>query len=244
MANNKDKKGSFDIVGKIKHFILDPIKTPKEADARIKELLPYLGVSFGAALLFIILGIAIEAISGVFNVLGYICMLPVFLFGFCMFRAFQLKKKLGDMQCKKCGTIITYGDNVQYHTTRCNFNTTVNKTENKKAGMDLKVRGYEHNTVQFECTCQQCGTQKSFSKSFTPVDVEITKTGVSALNADLLLSQMKSDMEIAWKNNFEGASSDYRFKVRKPLDKLVTEFWNDDGTASKIGNTTVSASKK
>ena len=241
MSDNK--KTPFNIVGKIKHFILDPIKSPEEADARKKELLPYLGISFGAAALFIILGMAIEPIKIVFDILGYLCVGLTLMFGFFMFRAFQLKKKLGNLQCPKCQTIIN-GDNVTFVVKSCNFRITENKSQNPKAGMDLILHGFEHTTVEITCKCQECGTDKTFTECFKTVDVEISRKGVSALNADLILSQMRADLEIAQKSGFEGVSGDYKFKTKKTAEQMVKDYFADDGTASRIGNTTVTASKK
>ena len=186
---------------------------------------------------------AIEPIKIVFDILGYLCVGLTLMFGFFMFRAFQLKKKLGNLQCPKCQTIIN-GDNVTFVVKSCNFRITENKSQNPKAGMDLIMHGFEHTTVEITCKCQECGTDKTFTECFKTVDVEISRKGVSALNADLILSQMRADLEIAQKSGFEGVSGDYKFKTKKTAEQMVKDYFADDGTASKIGNTTVTASKK
>lgn len=241
MSDVKKKTGNL-----IKHFILDPIKTPKEASARIKELIPYLAISFGGVVLFILLANLIEPVKTIFNILGYLCMACVFFFGWCMFRAIQLKKKLSNLECSNCKNIIKYDNNVKYKVDSGEFKVTEHKTQNSKAGMDIYVDGWEFATVTINCKCQECGTEKSFHHLFTTIKVESKKKiGVSALNADLLLSQMANEMKLHYKNRFaDASSSDYRIKKNMTLDQAVKEYFCDDGTASKIGNTTVTASKK
>lgn len=240
MSDKKKQAGNF-----IKHFLLDPIKTPSEASARIKELIPYLAISFGGVVVFILLGNLIEPVKIVFDIIGYLCMACVFFFGWCMFRAIQLKKKLGNLECSNCKNIIKYDDNVSYKINLQKFNITQHKTQNSKAGMDIYVSGFEQVGMTITCKCQECGTEKTFNHIFNPIKVEgKKKIGVSALNADLLLQDMEKTMMAHYQTRFANAPSDYKIKKNVTVDQAVKEYFCDDGTASKMGSTTVTATKK
>lgn len=229
MANEKNKAGNI-----IKHFLKDPVKTTAEASARIKETIPYLSISFGAVCVFLILGMLIEPIKAVFNVLGFVCMAGVFLFGLCLFRAIQAKKRLANLECSNCKTVIKYDDNVTYKINTQSFNIQEFKNNNQKAGVDVYIIGRELIGVTISCKCQECGTVKEFSHIFKTIEVESEKhTGISSLNADLLLRDMKDLMRQHYETRFANAAADYKIKINKTIDKAIKDYFCDDGTVYK-----------
>ncbi len=232
MSNQKEK-----VTNIIKRFLTEPIKTPKEASARIKELTPYLAVSFGAVCVFLILGMLIEPVKVVFNILGFVCMAGVFLFGFCMFRAIQLKKKLANLECTNCKNIIAYDDNVTCEISNQKFSMSEHKSDNQKGGMDVYITGMETVGVNISCKCQQCGTVKTFHHVFMPIRVESKKRmGVPSLNADAVLRDMKVLMQRNYETRFANAGTDYKIKSNMTVDQAVRQYFCDDGTVYSATN--------
>lgn len=244
MAKEKKTVDPKNFLEKIKFFLTEPVKSSAEADARKKELIPYTLISFGVVVVFLILGMAIEPIKIVFNIIAYIAMFFVFVFGWCLFKAITLKKKFADLECSNCKTVIKYSPDFKIDVKNKSFSTSESKTQNSKAGIDIEVTGIETSSVTITCKCQECGTEKTLNKMFTTVYASMSQKGVSALTADILILDMKKTLQAAYENGFANCSSDIKIKTNTTAEREVVKYFNEDGTAGKTPWGTVTKTKK
>ncbi len=243
---SEQKKETKNPIAKLaQHFFLDPIKTPKEADARIKEILPFLGGFFGGVILFILLGNLLEAVKVLFNILGYISMAGVFIFGFFLFRAIKTKSRLKKLQCEKCQEIIDFNGLLGYTTTTDDLQLLDSKVQTQNGTFDVSVKAVERKTFRMQCKCQKCGTEKSVSQLFelAKVSVPVVK-GVHPQNVVATLTDMRNRIQAAYENDhFKNARSyNVHVELNKTDEEVIHDFFFDDGAANKTPIGTVSKS--
>ena len=244
MAKENKTINPKNFLEKIKFFLTEPVKSSAEADARKKELIPYTLISLGIVVIFLILGMAIAPIKIVFDIIAYIAMFFVFVFGWCLFKSITLKKKFADLECSNCKTVIKYSPDFKIDVKNKSFSISDKKTQNSKAGIDIEVTGIETSSVSIGCKCQECGTEKQLNKIFTTVHCTMSQRGVSALTADLIIMEMKKTMQAAYDNGFANCSSDIKIKTNTTAAREVVKYFNEDGTAGKTPWGTVTKTKK
>ncbi len=240
----KDKKAPA-LVEKIKYFLTEPIKGSADAKKRQKELLPYFFIPLAAAFVFIGLGMAIEPVKIVFDILGYVSLFFTFVFGWCLYKAIALRKKFADLECDKCKTVIKYSPEFTFDTSKRDFTITDSQVQNSKAGVDITVRGVEIVGVAIHAKCQSCGEPKTITKAFKTVHVEAYEKGVSALGAEIRIAQMKKAMQDAYDCGFEKSSIKLIKKVEPiTVEQAIINYFDEDGTAGKTPWGTVTKTKK
>lgn len=244
MSNEKKPINPLNLLGKIKYFLTEPVKNSAEANARKKELIPYTFITLGAVIVFMILGMLIEPIKIVFNIISFIGIFFVFIFGWCLFKAISLKKKFKDLECENCKTVIKYTPDFKIDVARKSFSFSEEKTSNSSAGINIKVTGSEFSSVSVECKCQECGTVKKLNKTFKTVGCSMSQNGVSALSADILIMEMKKSMQAAYDNGFVNCSSEIKVDTNITAEEAVRRYFNEDGTAGKTPWGTVTKSQK
>lgn len=244
MSDKKNEYTPKNFIAKMKYFLIEPVKNSKEADARKKEIMPFFFISLGATVLFIILGSIIKPIAMIFNVIGYIGMFFVFVFGWCLYKAISLKKKFKDLECSKCGTVIKYSPDFTITEKNKSFSISDKKTENSKAGLDLEVSGHEATNVEIIAKCQECGTEKTVTKLFTTLSCTMVRRGVSALSADMVIMEMRKVMQQAYDNGMENVPSEIKVSTKTTGEKEMIAYFKEDGTASNTPYGRVTATKK
>ncbi len=144
----------------LKNDVKSPVKTPEEATARKKK--------FGKLALYCVAGIVgfgalslIPVVGGVFTVFVIISGLCAAFCGFMWFVANKISKKFKDIFCEKCNTRIVYGDNVSFDVLG-KRNVQTSSSSGNHAEAQLK----EYTKVKINCTCQNCGAEKSFEHEF------------------------------------------------------------------------------
>lgn len=232
---SEQKKEKTNPVAKFfQHFIMDPIKTPAEADARIKELLPFVGGFAGGVILFILLGMWIKPVKDLFNVLGFICMAGVFVFGFFMTRAFQVKSRLKKLQCDKCKTVITYGENVTITKADVSFSVSVSKKE--LSNKDIRIMGVarEYAHVTAACKCQKCGAEKTLRETFLLCEAQTpSEDHPNTVLLEMPVERLRKQIQNCVDNNLENAKDmGVKVSARKTPASALYEFFSDDGSAS------------
>lgn len=243
MSEKQNNKNHFNPVEKIKYFLLEPVKSSADAEARKKELIPYVAVSVSAAFVLIGLGMLIEPIKIVFDILGYIAMAATFLFGWCLFKAISLKKKLAKLECTNCKTIIKYSPDTKIEVTNKRFTISDSRKENPKAGVDITVSGDEYTHVAITCKCQKCGTEKVINEMFVTARCEMRKNA-AIINADIVAMELRKIMQAAYDSDFTACPGDLEITKRTDAEKEVIAFFNEDGTAGKTPFGTFSKTKK
>ena len=88
----------------LKHIVKDPINTIAEADARKKEIMPWLFGSIALAVVANVLGGAVDALSFL-TIFGLIGIFATMFFGFLLFVANSAKKRFEVLTCDKCNTL-------------------------------------------------------------------------------------------------------------------------------------------
>lgn len=241
--SNEKKAPAF--IEKIKYFLTEPIKGSADAKKRQKEVLPYFLIPLAAAFVFIGLGMAIEPIKIVFDILGYVSLFFAFVFGWCLYKAISLKKKFAELECDKCKTVIKYSPEFTFDVTSRKFTITDSQVQNSKAGVDITVRGIEIIGVVIHAKCQSCGEPKTITKAFTTAHVEAYANGISALGAEIRIAQMKKAMQEAYDCGFKTSSIDLNKKIAPiTAEKAVIDYFDEDGTAGKTPWGTVTKTKK
>ena len=232
--SDQKKDAKNPIVKLVQHFIMDPIKTPTEADARIKEILPFLGGFFGGVILFILLGNWIPPVKTLFNIVGYICMAGVFAFGFFLFRAVKAKSHLKKLQCNNCKEVITYGDNISIASEKISISVNVEKKElsNKKIRVQATAREYAY--LEVLCKCQKCGTEKTLRENFRLRSAETnSEDHVNSIELGLAAERLRAQMQECVDNNFENADRlNIHVSARKTPSVALYEFFSDDCAAN------------
>lgn len=229
----------------MQHFVLDPIKTPAEADKRIKEILPVLGGAFAGVILFILLGNWIEPVKWLFNILGYLCMAVVFVFGFFFYKAFTNKKRLQKLMCDGCKEVMGY-DAYMGHSINekaSGLHITDHKEQKNDGNFKVSVSANETKTFHIRCRCPKCGAEKEISQLFTMAKVKVLpKTNIHPVQLNLVLGEMRAAIQNAYKDNHFAKASEYGVSVEmcQSDEKAIVDFFTDDGSASNtpIGKVT------
>lgn len=242
--SDQKKENKNPIAKLVQHFVMDPIKTPAEATARIKEILPFLGGFLGGVILFLLLGDWIPAVKTVFDVLGYICMAGVLAFGFFLFRAIKTKSRLNKLQCENCKEIIAYSGFLGYEISTDNLQMLEHKNQNKNGGYDVDVKAIERKTFVMNCKCQNCGTEKRISELFTLAKVSTPKVTVRAQDVAATIADMKQRIQSAYADDHFNNAKAYGVKVDLNLtqEKAIRDFFCDDGAANKTPVGTITKS--
>ena len=230
----------------VQHFVLDPIKTPAEADKRMKEILPILGIAFGCVIIFILLGNWIEPVQTLFNILGYISMAVVFAFGFFLYKAFTAKKRLKKLQCNNCKEVITYGENVSIQNSKVSFTVSVEKKELSDHTIRVTAYAREYANLEVLCKCQKCGTEKVLRETFRLCEASTGSEDCppDATAVTLVANKLEERMRACVATNLENAGDlGIRVGQRKTPQTALREFFTDDGSASKTPIGTFTKSK-
>ena len=102
----------------LKHMWKDPITTIDEANARKKEVLPWLFGSIGVA----VLGAGLSNVKGLdfLMFVGIIGIFGVMAFGFMLFIIKKAKQKFEALTCNHCNTMATFENAEKYvNSPRC-----------------------------------------------------------------------------------------------------------------------------
>lgn len=208
----------------LKHLIKDPVNTVEEAKGRRKEIYPLLYMSIGLALVFVLVSLIpkVGDIVMLFNIIPIVgLMLSIFLISV----AKKIEKKFINLECSNCKTRIAYNGDVSYKVIKRTYNVTKSKTQNARAGIDIKVIGKEAADVEITCKCQECGTIKTFSERFRTAEC-VKSDNVSLINADLMLANYEKDIRAEQAAGFDG-STGAKITYKHDLDKLVKDYFGN-----------------
>lgn len=163
------KKKATGFLGYLKHLVKDPVKTVPEAKQRWKEVLRFLMISLIITVAPIIIMMILKFLPNeVMQIVIKIVTVPVivgvvgtiFSAILCLLLA-KVTAVLKLRECTNCKEQITYGDNIKYNVLR-----EWEKKEVTTKNGTTHVRQTEMAEVEFQCTCQKCGTSKQFKQEF------------------------------------------------------------------------------
>lgn len=162
------------IIEKLKHMWKDPINTIEEANARKKEILPWLYGCIGAVVLFC--GLSSVGPLGFLKIFGLVAIFGVMAFGFMLFVIKKAKQKFQALICDKCNVmaeIKTPEDFAKY----VNYTVGAHKAEyrgishpasNNGVISKVEAKGSATVVVSIDLKCPHCGKVKHLLYTITP----------------------------------------------------------------------------
>ena len=198
----------------LKHLVKDPITTIAEADARKKEIMPFLYGSLGALALGLILQLAAKL--DFMAVLSFIGLAATAFFGFLLWVVKKAKERFEGLTCSKCNTLAeikTPEDFSKYisfvvESDEATFKGySGNKEPTDGVYSVVKYTGSSKAVVAVDLICPNCGEVKHLKYTCKPFEchAEAKKVGV------LRFQEVAGSLEAAVRN----AVDDYNTPDKK-----------------------------
>lgn len=186
-------KGMGNPIAYLKHLVKDPINTIAEADARKKEIMPWLYGSIALAVVPSVLGGAVDALSFL-TIFGMIGIFATIFFGFLLFVIKKAKEKFKALTCNKCNKmaeIKTPEEFAKYVSYTVGKNEAVFKGISHPAsnnGVVSEITASANATVQveIELKCPHCGATKKLLYTIVPFKCSAKETKVAVRDVELV----------------------------------------------------------
>ncbi|MBQ9769370.1 MAG: hypothetical protein IJW27_04120 [Clostridia bacterium] len=208
MASNMDKKndtkkeggkGMGNPIAYIKHLMKDPINTIAEADARKKEIMPWLYGSIALAVVPSVLGGVIDALSFL-TIFGMIGILATMFFGFLLFVIKKAKEKFKALTCNKCNKmaeIKTPEEFAKYisYTVGKNeavFNGVSHPASNNGVVDTVTATASASVNVVIELKCPHCGEVKKLNYAISPFKCTAKQTKVAVRDVEFVKANLEN----------------------------------------------------
>ena len=205
--NNATKKEGGKGVGNpiayFKHLVKDPINTIAEANARKKEILPWLFGSIGLA-------VAGAGLSNIKNldflmIFGLIGIFATMFFGFLLFVIKKAKEKFKALTCNKCNTLAeikSREDFEKYITYTIGKNEAVfdgvsHPASNDGVVSEITAEGKASVTVSIDLKCPHCGNVKKLNYSFVPFQCSAKQTKVAVRDVEFVKAKLENAVRAA-----------------------------------------------
>ena len=185
----------------IKHMWKDPINTIDEANARKKEIMPWLYGSIGVAVLFCgldgILG------TGILMVLGLIGVFGVMAFGFMLFIIKKAKQKFQALTCDKCNVmaeIKTPEDFAKYvsytvGTHEAEYRGINHPASNNGVVSKVEAKGSAIVVVSIDLKCPNCGEVKRLLYTITPFKCSAVEQKVLVRDLEAVKTRLENNVK-------------------------------------------------
>ena len=225
MANNVDKKkdqnkeggkGMGNPIAHIKHLVKDPINTIAEADARKKEIMPWLYGSIALAVVPTVLGSVISALSFLM-LFGVIGIVATMFFGFLLLVIKKAKEKFKALTCNKCNKmaeIKTPEEFAKYISCTVGKNEAVFDGISHPASNDgvvskITASASSSVNVAIDLKCPHCGNVKKLKYAIVPFKCSVNQTKVAVRDVEFV----KANLE----NKVRAAMADYNSDRRENI---------------------------
>ena len=180
----------------LKHLVKDPINTIEEADARKKEIMPFLYGSIGVAVLFSVLGGFLDFLM----VFGLIGIFGVMFFGFLLFVIKKAKEKFEALTCDKCKTLATiktpeeYEKFVSYEieSHEATYGGVSHPSSNNGVVDSITAKGSASAIVSIMLTCPNCGNVKNLKYVITPFRCEAEEKKVAVRDVEIVKMRLEN----------------------------------------------------
>lgn len=186
----------------IKHMVKDPINTIDEANARKKEIMPWLYGSIAVAVLPGLLGSLISALDflTMFSIIG---VAGIMLFGFLLFVIKKAKQKFQALTCDKCNVmaeIKTPEDFTKY------VNYTVGEHVAEYRGIshpasndgvisEVEAKGSATVAVSIDLKCPHCGEVKRLIYTITPFKCSAVEKKVAVSQVEVVKMRLENNVK-------------------------------------------------
>ena len=204
------------IIEHLKHMWKDPINTIEEADARKKEVMPWLYGSIGVAVVPGILGTIISALSflSMFSIIGVV---GIMAFGFMLFVINKAKSKFEAMTCHKCNTmavIKTPEDYIKYvsYTVgehKAEYRGINHPASNNGVISKVEAKGSATVVVSIDLKCPNCGEVKRLHYTITPFKCSAVEEKVLVGEIEVVKTRLENNVKEVVKdyNDYEKRSA-------------------------------------
>ena len=198
----------------LKHLVKDPINTIAEADARKKEIMPFLYGSLGVLALGLVLQLAAKL--DFMAALSFIGLAATAFFGFLLWVIKKAKERFEGLTCSKCNALAeikTPEDFAKYVTFTVESDEAVfkgysgNKEPTDGVYSLVKYTGSSKAVVSVDLTCPHCGEVKHLKYTCKPFECHAEAKKVGALR----FQEVASSLEAAVRN----AVNDYNNPDKK-----------------------------
>ena len=156
----------------LKHMWKDPINTIDEANARKKEVMPWLYGSIGVA----VLGCGLSNIGplGFLMIFGLVGVFGIMAFGFMLFIIKKAKEKFAALTCDECNTLAViktpeeYAEFVSYsvESNVATYSGISHPASNNGVVERVTAKGSASAVVSIDLKCPNCGNVKKLSYVF------------------------------------------------------------------------------
>jgi hypothetical protein len=188
----------------LKHLVKDPINTIAEADARKKEIMPFLYGSLGVLALGLILQLAAQLDFMAF--LSFIGLAATAFFGFLLWVVKKAKERFECLTCSKCNTLAeikTSEDFAKYVSFTVESDEAVfkgysgNKQPTDGVYSVVKYTGTSNAVVSVKLTCPHCGEVKHLKYYAEPFKCHAEAKKVGALRFQEVSSLLETAVRTA-----------------------------------------------
>ena len=181
----------------IKHLVKDPINTIPEAEARKKEIMPWLYGSIALAVVPSVLGGAISALSFL-TIFGMIGIFATMFFAFLLFVIKKAKDRFKALTCNQCNTmaeIKTPEDFTKYVSYVAGANQAVYGGVSHPAsnnGVVSEITASAKATVQvaIDLKCPHCGASKKLQYTIVPFKCSAKETKIAVRDVELVKTRI------------------------------------------------------
>ena len=188
-----------ELLAKLKHMWKDPINTIEEADARKKEIMPWLYGCIAAAVLFCVLSNV--GPLGFLMLFGIIAIFGVMAFGFMLFVIKKAKEKFAALTCNSCNTMATiktpeeYSAQVYYNPAIkvvADYDGVSHPKSNEGIVSEVKASAHATVCVEVDLKCANCGTTKRLEYVITPFKCSIVEKKVPVKDLELVKTRLEN----------------------------------------------------
>ena len=183
----------------LKHMWKDPINTIDEANARKKEVLPWLIASIEVAVLGSVLPNVIEGL-GFLMIVGLVGIFSAMAFGFMLFIIKRAKEKFAALTCDKCNTLASiktpeeYAECVSYtiESNVATYDGISHPASNNGIISAVTVKGSSKAVVSITLKCANCGNEKKLCYTISPFKFTMEEKKVMVKDVEIVKMRLES----------------------------------------------------
>lgn len=188
-------------IATIKHLWKDPINTIEEADARKKEIMPWLIGSAVLAVAGMVLG---TLLLSLLTILGIVGILGVMMFAFLLFIIKKAKEKFKALTCNKCNVMAKfetqedYEKYVFYEVTKneiAPLTVFAPKANDQGIVSEISVSAHANAVALITLTCPSCGEKKQLVYTISPFKCSCKEKKVHFRDAELVRARLEASVK-------------------------------------------------
>lgn len=226
----------------LKHIVKDPINTIDEANARKKEIIPWLIGSLAVAVVFCVLDGILG--TGILMIFGLIGVFASMFFGFLLFVIKKAKEKFEALTCNECKklaeikTVDDFTNCVSYTVGKniANYDGVSHPSSNDGVVSEIKATAKANVVVDIDFKCPHCGDVKKLEYRITPFRCSAMENKVSVNNVEVVKLRLENAVKSVVNDyNDEQKRENIPYSIHSKKNPKYEE-----RTKPQMGNDTVS----